>query len=154
VKKAILIGLIICVLAVGGIGAAFATGVGFPTIGTLAMGTGWLPNPFEVDEVGFHLDSAQYEQVRVDGVYLSFNQRITDAAFSVSLRGENNEELCYCALNNHSQLASETRCFHLQSAGTLPTPAQVYGVKVTVGENSVYNAAPAGGWVFGPGDSA
>jgi len=151
VKKALLIGLIVCVLAVGGIGAAFATGIGFPTIGILALGEAQLPNPFNVDEVGFHLKSAMGQPVEVDGVYLSFNQGFSNAAFSVSLRNQYNQELCYCALNGHTQVSSETRCFQLTAdSGSLPSPAQVYGIRVTVGENSVYNASPAGGWVIGP----
>ena len=150
-RRTLLIGLLVIVLAVGGIGAAFATSIGFPTIGILALGQASVPNPFNVDYVGFHLDSAMGQPVEVDGVYLSFNQGFSNAAFSVSLRDYWGGELCYCALNGHTQGAGQTRCFQLTAdSASLPSPAQVYGIRVTVAENSVYNAPPASGWVIGP----
>jgi hypothetical protein len=157
-RKSLLIGVVLVVLALGTMGAAFATGMDFSNVGALSLGFGAVPQ-INCDYVGFHLDSANAKPVVVDGVYLSFNQSFSGAAFSVSLRDAGNNELCYCALNGHTQSNGEIRCFKLQDengkyisdpTNTLPTADQVFFVKVTVGENSVYNADPDGGWVVGP----
>jgi hypothetical protein len=123
----------------------------FGGVGALSLGITDVPQ-INCDHVAFHLASAQNQPVTVDGVYLSFDTGFSNAAFSVSLRDYWGGELCYCALNNHSQTAAETRCFQLKTdSGSLPTPDQVYKVKVTVaGNGSVYNATPDGGWVVGP----
>jgi len=158
VKKALILGLIVSVLAISGIGAAFATGMGFNNVGALSLGVQAVPQ-INCDYVGFHLDSANAKPVCVDGVYLSFDKDFTGAAVSVSLRSADMTELCYFAKNNYSQNAGDTKCWKLQDEGglyiedpdnTLPTADQVFYVKVTVGENSVYNATPIGGWVTGP----
>ena len=151
-RKRLLIGVIVVVLAVGTIGAAFATGMDFTNVGALSLGYENVPQ-IDCDYVAFHLKSAMGDPVKVDGVYLSFDTDFSTAAFSVSLRDAGGAELAYCALNSHTQTAATTSCFHLYADGSpLPTPDQVYAVKVTVAENGVYNAAPAGGWVIGPGD--
>jgi len=149
-RRALLIGLIVSVLALAGIGAAFATGMNFSGVGALSLGSTGVPQ-INCDHVSFHLASAQGQPVRVDGVYLSFDQSFSNAAFSVSLRDINGNSLAYCTLNSHGQTMGQTRCFQLMTdVGSLPTPDQVYYVKVTVAENGVYNAPPAGGWVIGP----
>lgn len=147
-RKSLLIGVIVVMLALGTIGAAFATGMTFSNVGALSLGSEDVP-VVNCDYVAFHLDSSQGEDVLVDGVYLSFNQDFTNAAFSVSLRDISNNSLCYCALNGHDQTADQTRCFELENdLDGLPTADQVYKVKVTVaGNGSVYNADPASGWV-------
>ena len=151
-KKVIIVSLLVCVLALGSVGAAFATGMGFSNVGALSLGISSVPQ-IDTDHVSFHLKSAMGQPVRVDGVYLSFNTDFSNAAFSVSVRDSGNNELAYCALNSHSQTAAETRCFHLYADGNpLPTPDQVYYVKVTVAEGGEYNTVPAGGWIVGPGD--
>ena len=152
-RKALLIGLIVCVLAISGIGAAFATGMNFSNVGALSLGIEPVPQ-INCDHVAFHLGSAQGQPVVVDGVYLSFDRDFSDAAFSVSVRDYWGGELAYCALNGHSQTEAEIRCFHLMTdSPPMPTADQVYKVKVTVAEDGgVYNATPAGGWVVGPGD--
>lgn len=157
-RKALLIGLIVCVLALGGIGAAFAAGMTFTNVGALSLGVKLVPE-INCDYVGFHLASGANTPVVVDGVYLSFDKSFTGAAFSVSLRGSDMAELAYCAKNNWTQSDGEIRCFKLQDeAGKyfgdegcdLPTADKVFYVKVTVAEQSVYNAEPSGGWVVGP----
>jgi hypothetical protein len=157
-RKSLLIGVVLVVLALGTMGAAFATGMNFSNVGALSLGIEAVPQ-INCDYVGFHLNSGANTPVQVDGVYLSFDKSFTGAAFSVSLRDYYGTELCYCAKNSYSQNAGTTSCFKLQDEGglyienasnTLPTPDQVFYVKVTVGENSVYNAIPAGGWVIGP----
>ena len=146
-RKSLLIGVIVVMLALGTIGAAFATGMSFSNVGALSLGSENVPQ-VDCDYVAFHLDSSQGADVLVDGVYLSFDADFTNAAFSVSLRDESGNSLCYCALNGHTQTADQTRCFELENdADGLPTADEVYKVKVTVAEGGVYNSAPAGGWV-------
>ena len=151
-RKALLIGLIVCVLALGGIGAAFATGMNFSGVHALSVGKGPVPQ-INVDYASFHLSSAYTLPVTVDGVYISFDKDITDAAVSVTVRDVNGAELAYCAINNYSQAEGDIKCFHLMvDSGSLPTADKIYYVGACVGEKSVWNAAPSGGWVFGPGD--
>ena len=151
-RKALIIGLIVCVLAVGGIGAAFATGMTFTNVGALSLGIEPVPQ-VDCDYVGFHLKSAQGLPVTVDGVYLRFTSSFEDAAFSVSLRGKawdgpydpvwNDVELAYCAVNGYSQVVGTTACFLLEDdAGNLPTADQVFAVKVTVAGQGNYNSPP------------
>jgi len=152
-RKAILIGLIVCALAVGGIGAAFATGMNFNGVKALSVGMGGVPQ-INVDYAAFHLSSEYQLPVTVDGVYISFDQSFTNAAVSVTVRDINGNSLAYCAINNYTQSAGETRCFHLNSeTNPMPTAGQIYFVGACVGEGSVWNATPAGDWVIGPGDS-
>jgi len=140
-RKSLLIGLIVCVLAVGGIGAAFAAGISsWDNVGVLSLGTTSVET-VGVDYIGYHLNSAQYEDVVVDGVYISLDTYISGTnAVSVSLRAANGDELCYYAANNVTWLASETRLVPMiTDQGNLPTANQVYKVKVVVATNSHYN---------------
>ena len=147
-----MIGLIGCVLALSGIGAAFTTGMTFTSVGALSLGHQSVPQ-INCDYVAFRLSGAYTLPVTVDGVYLSVDTDFANAAFSMSLRDAGDNELAYCALNSHSQTEATTRCFHMYADGAaLPTADQVRYVKVTVAENGVYNAVPPGGWIIGSGD--
>lgn len=137
-RKALLIGLIVSVLALGGIGAAFAAGMpGFTGVGALSLGIKDIPtiNP---DYIGFHLSSAMSEDVVVDGVYISLDTTIAAPnAVSVSLRDAANNELAYYAANDVSWGAGTITLVNM-SGGT-PTADQVFKVKVVVAQNSHYN---------------
>ena len=140
-RKSILISLLVGVLALGTMGASFANVLPIPDIGSLARGEEPVPN-IEVDEVGFHLDSSEGTEVRVDGLYLSFTADIDNAAISMELRDQYNQGLCYFAqAKNYSQDEKAVHLFKL-TTGTPPLPRveQVYKVCVFVGENSVLNA--------------
>ena len=58
-RKSLLIGLVVCLLALGGIGAAFATGMGFSNVGALSAGGGNIPQ-VNTTYVGYN--------VKADGV--------------------------------------------------------------------------------------
>lgn len=139
-KKAILIGVIICVLTLSGIGSAFAAGMGFTDVGALSLGITWVPE-VNADYIGYHLDSAIYEPVIVDGVYISLDQDIgPDNAVSVSLRAADGSELCYYAANNVTWSAGSVYLVPMTAdGGDLPSAAAVYKVKVVVATNSQYN---------------
>jgi len=140
VKKIFLIGLIVCVLAVSGIGAAYAAGMTFGSVGILSLGTTPVTT-VEADYVGFHLVSAAGQPVTVDGVYLSLDTTIGGTnAVSVSLRDVGGNSLAWYAANNVSWSEAAIQNLALTPTGsTLPTADQVYYVKVTVATNSNYN---------------
>ena len=68
--KAILIGIILIVLALGAIGAAYATGMDFSNIGALSSGQGE-PVQINTDDVGF---ISSPDGSGVDRVALSFDR--------------------------------------------------------------------------------
>ena len=139
-KRALLIGLIICVLAMGGIGAAFATTLGFSNIGALAMGWGQLPE-ISVEDVAWELHSGAGQPVDVDGVYLKFNQGIpANSVIFISLRNVGQGELAYYAGVGVGGFSANTWYKFPLSDGTTADPEEVVYVKVTVAENSVYSA--------------
>jgi hypothetical protein len=70
VKKALLIGLIVCVLAIGGIGAAFATSMSSIAVGALAVGDADLPEVY-IDGVIWGVES---NDATVGFVRLSFSR--------------------------------------------------------------------------------
>jgi len=140
VKRALLIGLIICVLAMGGIGAAFANQLGFTSIGALAMGWGQLPE-ISVEDVAWELHSGAGQPVDVDGVYLKFNQGIpANSVIFISLRNVGQGELAYYAGVGVGPYTAHTWHKFPLSDGTTATPQEVVYIKVTVAENSVYSA--------------
>jgi len=140
VKKALLIGVIVCTLAVGGIGAAFAAGMSFSNVGVLSLGVTAVPE-VEADYIGFHLVSAAGQPVTVDGVYLSLDTDISGTnAVSVSLRDSNGNSLAWYAANDVTWGNAAIQNLPMTATGsTLPTADQVYYVKVTVATNSNYN---------------
>lgn len=140
-KKIILIGVIVAVLAMSGIGAAYAAGMTFTNVGALSLGIEWIPT-VNADYIGYHLSSAYTLPVTVDGVYISLNQDIgPNNAVSVSLRAADGSELCYYAANNVTWLAANTYLVNMtaDSPAVLPTADQVFKVKVVVATNSQYN---------------
>ena len=139
-RKALIIGLMVCVLAVGGIGAAFATGLEINNVGFLGLGVKNIPT-VETDYVGFHLSSAYLLPVTVDGVYISLTEDVKGSnAVSVSLRAFDGSELCYYALNDVDWDKGTTYLLTMTAdGGTLPTADQVFKVKVVVATNSHYN---------------
>lgn len=139
-KRALLVGAIVCVLAVSGIGAAFATGMGFTNVGALSLGVQNIPQ-INTDYVGYHLSSAYTLPVTVDKVTISLDTDLSSPnAFSVSLRASDGSELCYYAANDVTMLAANNYTYDLTAdGGSLPTADQVYKVKVVAAQNSHYN---------------
>jgi hypothetical protein len=72
-KKALLIGVAVIVLALGGIGAAFATGMTFSNIGALSSGEAKVVQ-INTDHVGY---LSADDGSGVDGVVLSFTRDLT-----------------------------------------------------------------------------
>jgi len=149
-RKALIIGLIVCVLAVGGIGAAFATGMTFVdgSVGALSLGSGSV-DKVDVDYIGYELDTGDNLSVEVDGVYISFVQDIVSQANStvifVSLRDVNGDELAYCVATvpaSMTLLADDIYKLPIAIGSGVADPADVAVVKVTVAENSSYSTPP------------
>ena len=145
-RKVLLIGLIVCALAVGGIGAAFATNVGFDKVGALSLGTTAVKD-VNVDFVGYNLDTGYTKPVVVNGVWLSFDTDIhsddNTTIIFVSLRDGGFNELAYCVLTVAASTtlnAGDTRLV-MCSDGSEADPEAVVYVKVTVAENSTYSAS-------------
>ena len=140
-KKAIIISLLVCVLALGSVGAAFATGMGFSNVGALSLGVEPVPQ-INTDYIGFHLVSSATAPVTVDGVYISLDKNLTGTnAVSVSLRYSDGTEAAWYAANDVTWLKGNTYLVTLtaSTAAGLPGPEQVYYVKVTAAQNSHYN---------------
>ena len=78
-RKAILIGVIVCALAVGGIGAAFATGMNLTNVGALSAGTAGIPQA-NVDGITWWVNQgysgATVDNPWVDAVTLSFDRNL------------------------------------------------------------------------------
>jgi len=149
VKKAILIGLIVVVLALGGIGAAFASNVTFTGVGSLALGTTPAFSNIGVDYLGYELDTADNMPVEVDGVYISFDQNLhspnNSTVIFVSLRDAGFNELAYCVATVPSSttlLANTIYKLPIAIGSAEADPHDVYYVKVTVAENSSYSTPP------------
>jgi nitrogen fixation protein FixH len=139
-KKVFLVGAIVIVLALGSIGAAFATGMNMTGVGALSLGIQNVPQ-INADYVGYHLSSAYTQPVTVDKVIISLDTDLTGSnAFSVSLRDYWGNELCYYAANDVNMSAANNYTYDLTAdGGTLPTADQVYKVKVVAAQNSHYN---------------
>jgi hypothetical protein len=154
-RKRLLIGVIVVVLALGAMGAAFATNVGFSNVGALSLGHDNVKD-VDVDFVGYELDTGMNLPVEVNGVYISFTKNIhsddNSTVIFVSLRKADWTELAYCvALVPASTTLYKDTIYKLPCAdGTYADPEDVYYVKVTVGENSAYSTL-GGGQDYGEG---
>lgn len=157
-KKILIIGVVICLVALTGIGAAFATGMNFSGVNALSLGQSAVPQ-INCTGVVYALDSEAGSPVEVDGVQIKLDQDISNAAVSVSLRDINGNELAYYAANGVT-LPSDTWSDWLglydesnvqlpnNSSGVGVTPDKVYYVKVTVANDSAYNPSISN---YGPG---
>ena len=154
-RKHLLIGVIVVVLALGTMGAAFATNVGFSNVGALSLGHDSV-NDVDVDFVGYELDTGCNLPVEVNGVYISFTEDLhsdpNSTVIFVSLRGDDWTELAYCvALVPASTTLHKDKVYKLPCADeSYADPEDVYYVKVTVGENSAYSTL-GGGQDYGEG---
>ncbi len=89
-KKVIIVSLLVCVLAVGGIGAAFATSMSSVAVGALAYGAADLTDVY-IDGVIWGVES---DDATVHYVKLSFNQNlITNTELSVKVTDINGDTL-------------------------------------------------------------
>ena len=154
-RKALLIGLMVCVLALGGIGAAFATTMNFENVGELSLGHE-LVSQVNCDYVGYELDTGCNLAVEVNGVYISFDKDlhsdVNSTVIFVSLRDCNFVELAYCvALVPPCTTLDAGTVYKMTTAdGTFADPEDVCYVKVTVAENSSYSTL-GGGQDYGAG---
>lgn len=151
-KKIVIISILVAVLALGGVGAAYATGMNFSNVQALSLGEGAVPQ-INCTGVVYALGSSSGVGVAVTGVQVKFDTALNDAAVSISLRDASNNELAYYAANGVT-LAAGTYSGWLGLLGedntvsTLPSPASVYYVKVTAANDSAYNPSITN---FGPG---
>jgi len=138
--KKILVSLMLIAVVVGVMGAASTAGMGFSGVGALSLGITDV-DTVDVDYLGFHLNSALYAPVIVDGVYISLDKDISpDNAVSVSVRDSTGNELAYYAHNDVTWAAADTILVPLTAdGGDLPSAKAVCKVKVVVATNSHYN---------------
>ena len=155
-KKALLIGLLVCVLALGAIGAAFASNVTFTGVGTLALGSTPAFEDIEVDFIGYELDTGDFLPVEVDGVYISFDRNLhspnNSTVIFVSLRDANFYELAYCVATVPASTwlwANTIYKLPIAIGSAVADPQDVYYVKVTVAENSSYSTPPTNDQDYG-----
>ena len=143
-RKRLLIGVIVVVLALGTIGAAFATGMDFSNVGELSLGYTEV-SQVNCDFVGYELFTGGGIGVVVDGVYISFDKDLhsdqNSTVIFVSLRDANFNELAYCvATVPASTTLWAGNKYKLPCAdGITAKPEDVYYVKVTVAEQSAYS---------------
>jgi hypothetical protein len=150
VKKALLIGLIVCVLAVSGIGAAFATGIAsWTNIGVLSRGTVAVP-AVGVDTLGYVLSSGINNPAALVGVRLSFNQNLPGSVLFVSARAAGVEQAYFAGVIGPT-LEPNTYTFLLYNLsnqqytpgsgpGSFPDVSVIDTIIVTVAGNSIYYA--------------
>ena len=166
-KKALLLGVIVCVLAISGIGAAFATTMNFTNVGELSLGHE-LVSQVNCDFIGYELDTGMDLPVQVNGVYISFDKNIHSGTNStvifVSLRAADWTELAYCVATVPSSTwiwADTIYKLPIAIGSAVADPELVYYVKVTVAENSSYSTPAThdqdygkdGGVILMPGSS-
>lgn len=155
-RKSILISLLVGVLALGAMGAAFATNVGFSNVGALSLGSEDVKD-VDCDYIGYELDTGTNLPVEVDGVYISFTEDLHSTPnctiIFVSLRDANFQELAYCvAVVPASTTLDKDTIYKFPCAdNTYADPEKVYYVKVTIAENSSYSAG-GGGQDYGKDD--
>ena len=80
-RKSLLIGLVVCLLALGGIGAAFATGMGFSGVGAISSGQTGV-NQANTDYIGYRLQAPPGGGAIpwVNGIWLSFDTDLRENA--------------------------------------------------------------------------
>jgi hypothetical protein len=132
VRKALLIGLIVCVLALGGIGAAFATGLNFNSVGVLASGTATVP-PVNVTYFNPGCDNwgKCQEEPMLDRLWLHFDKDL-NAGTSIWVCVYNASWLCIG--NSDLSLAAKLPAgadYRADFASPIPVK-NVYHIRVTV----------------------
>jgi len=155
-RRTLLIGVIVVVVALGTIGAAFATNVGFSNVGALSLGHDAVKD-VDCDYIGYELDTGDNLPVEVDGVYISFTENLHSDTNStiifVSLRSGDFTELAYCVavVPACTTLWADT-IYKLPCAdGTVADPEDVIYVKVTAAENSSYSTPATHDQDYGKG---
>jgi len=148
-RKSLLIGLILVVVTLGTMGAAFATTMDFSEVGELSLGHEEV-SQVNCDFLGYELDTGFHLPVEVNGVYISFDKDVhsdnNSTVIFVSLRNALFEELAYCvALVPSTDTLQAGTKYKLRCADdTFADPEEVYYVKVTVAENSSYSTVHGG----------
>ena len=135
-KKALLIGLIVCVLAIGGIGAAFATGLNYKGMGALSTGKSWVPQA-NVDEIywGLEVDDPKDNTPWINCVRLSFDKNLAKGTvIAVVLYDAGDTIIGFGKLTTTADpldaSANDTRVY--VDGGV--SVKDIYKVRVTVGE--------------------
>ena len=129
-RKFLLIGVIVCVLAVGGIGAAFANNLGFgSSVGALASGTKYLPN-VGVDGVTWVLESDH--PASAHWVKLSFNQDLgSDVGIGVDVLDSGGNVLRHKWVEIAGTIAEADLTSIKWDGGAVPV-TDIYGIRVVV----------------------
>jgi predicted outer membrane repeat protein len=149
VKKALLIGVIVSVLALGGIGAAFATGMSFPAnVGALSTGAVGIPQ-VNVDGVTWWVNNL-YPDAYVDTVTISFDRDLAaNTEYGVTVVGTGDSVLANIWARSSAAVLKENRvaipfCQNTATVtilgGAIALPgikvADVYGIRVIVSEET------------------
>ena len=153
-KKALLIGLLVCALALGTIGAAFAAGItSWNNVGMLARGSTTVSG-IGVDKMGYVISSGVKDPAQLCGVILSFDEYVpAGSVIFISVRddGTPSHELAYYAADSLGPIVKGADTtfwlYNLSNVqytpGThlagLPGVAAVTTIVVTVAGNSSYN---------------
>ena len=148
-RKVLLIGVIVCVLAVSGIGAAFATGMTFPAnVGALSTGYAAIPQ-VNVDGVTWWVNN-NYPTPYVDTVTISFDRDLAaNTEFGVNVIGPGDTILVKIWARSTAAVLMDNRvaipfCLDTSTvdilSGAIALPgipvANVYGIRVIVSEET------------------
>ena len=132
-KRALLIGLIVCVLAVSGIGAAFATGMNFTNVGALSAGSTSIPQ-VNVDGIIWVVETDH--PASAYWVKLSFDQDLgSDVLISVDVLDGSNNVLRHKWVEIAGPIPEANHTSIKWDGGTVPV-ADIYGIRVVVSEET------------------
>ena len=128
-RKVLLIGVIVCVLAVGGIGAAFANNLGMGGVGALASGTKYLPN-VNVDGVTWVVESDH--PAYAAWVKLSFDQDLgSDVGIGVDVLDSGGGVIRHAWVEVAGPIAEADLTSVNWAGGGIPV-TDIYGIRVVV----------------------
>jgi len=151
-KKVILIGVIVCVLALSGIGAAFAAGISsWSNINVLSRGTVAVPT-IGVDHMSYVISSGIQKPAALVGVTLSFTKDVpSGSTIFISVRDDStpSSEVAYYAGVTGTAISHATNTtFYLYDTSNnqyppvtvnFPDAVTVSKICVTVAGQSTYN---------------
>jgi len=135
--RRVLIGCVVCVLAIGAMGAAFATDLDFAGIGALSSGTEDVPQA-NVDEIywGLEVDDPK-DEPWIANVRLSFDQYLyKGTVIAVYLTDDADVEVGFGKLTTSADIpaSANNTSVPVTDGGGHVVAAGVYNIRVTVGE--------------------
>jgi len=139
-RKPFLIGLIVCLVAIGGIGAAFATGMNFNAgVGSLSTGIGTVPQ-VNVSQINWGPDDLTYDPLSdeptLTRVWLHFDQDLNQGTGIVISLYNAAGALIADTLSNLPAALAAGGTYQGPNFAIPPAVSQIYYIRVTVFEGA------------------